>query len=572
MIIVSVSFGQQKVKDGTVTGSSILPNSAAILELESNNKGLLYPRVSLQDSTTKWTLTGSAIAGMVVYNTNTSLISTNSNYPILPAVIGLYYWDGAGWSAMKFSSTSNDWHITGNAGTNSGSNFLGTTDNASLKFRVNNQTAGFLDSSTALTIANGNVFYGLQAGFKNPRLLTYNTYIGSAAGYYTLPTSATNPNDGFKNVAVGTQAMFQNTTGQQNVAIGYQASSGNTTGLGNTAIGSQAMTTGSSSNNTAIGWHALNSNSGNTNVAVGYDAMGANQQGSGAPNGSVTFTNVGTSNVAVGPKSLRGNVNGSNNVAMGYQAMLENTVSGGGSGNDNIAIGTNALSTVSNGSYNVSIGSSAGFSNTSGSSNVELGFNAGVNTVAASNNTFVGYQAGYNNNTGGNNTTLGYKADVTTSALSNATAIGYNSKVAQSSSLILGGTGTDAVNVGIGTAAPNSTLQMLGSLSLSIKSITSDYLLGSSDYKILVRSTGTADINISLPDPTTCIGRTYVIQNMNASGGGVKFNYNIETGSGSVINSGTQTCIQSFTTGSGYNAGNSITLQSDGTVWTGITQ
>jgi len=42
------SFGQSKIKDGSVTGSASLPDAGAIMELESNNKGFLLPRVALR--------------------------------------------------------------------------------------------------------------------------------------------------------------------------------------------------------------------------------------------------------------------------------------------------------------------------------------------------------------------------------------------------------------------------------------------------------------------------------------------------------------------------------------------
>ncbi len=42
-------------------------------------------------------------------------------------------------AAVKESSAQTDWHITGNAGTSGGSNFIGTTDNVPLKIRTNNK-------------------------------------------------------------------------------------------------------------------------------------------------------------------------------------------------------------------------------------------------------------------------------------------------------------------------------------------------------------------------------------------------------------------------------------------------
>src|ERR1700754_123332 len=98
-------FAQTKIKDNTVTGTSSLPNNAAILELESNNKGLLLPRVALTTTTT-WGLTGTAVIGMTVYNTSATINSSNPASPIRPGGKGSYYWDGTGWVAMAYTSAA----------------------------------------------------------------------------------------------------------------------------------------------------------------------------------------------------------------------------------------------------------------------------------------------------------------------------------------------------------------------------------------------------------------------------------------------------------------------------------
>lgn len=93
-LIASVQLVNAQVKVGE-NPTSI--NKGSILELESANKGLLFPRVVLTNTTT-WSLsTGSTpVAGMVVYNTKTiaSGFSGTTAYPaILPDGTGLYYWD-----------------------------------------------------------------------------------------------------------------------------------------------------------------------------------------------------------------------------------------------------------------------------------------------------------------------------------------------------------------------------------------------------------------------------------------------------------------------------------------------
>ena len=88
------SFAQVKIGDNPTT-----INPGSVLELESTNKGLLMPRISLTNTTT-WGLLGTPAAGMHVYNTNTGITSTNTAYPTLADKTGEYYWDGTGWVAL----------------------------------------------------------------------------------------------------------------------------------------------------------------------------------------------------------------------------------------------------------------------------------------------------------------------------------------------------------------------------------------------------------------------------------------------------------------------------------------
>lgn len=95
-LVLSAALAQAQVKVGD-NPTTINPGS--VLELESTNKGLLMPRISLTNTTT-WGLLGTAAAGMHVYNTNTAITSTNTSYPTLTAKVGEYYWDGTGWVAI----------------------------------------------------------------------------------------------------------------------------------------------------------------------------------------------------------------------------------------------------------------------------------------------------------------------------------------------------------------------------------------------------------------------------------------------------------------------------------------
>lgn len=181
---------------------------------------------------------------------------------------------------------------------------------------------------------------------------------------------------------------------------------------------------------------------------------------------------AGSYNTGVGLNALASNNGGSFNNAFGVQALYSNT-----GGNGNFALGVNALYFNINGSNNLGIGLNTFFYNVSGSSSVAIGYASGlgVNGVTnTSNNAFIGYNSGATITTGGNNTYIGYSSgntdgSVTTpGTLTNATAIGYNAQVTASNSLVLGGTGSYAVNVGIGTTSPTiGALQVSGGSSFT---------------------------------------------------------------------------------------------------------
>ena len=92
-----------------------------------------------------------------------------------------------------------------------------------------------------------------------------------ALGYNALKENTS----GICNIALGHSALEKNTTGKYNVALGLTTLNANTSGFNNVAIGQNALKANtSSSNNVAIGYNTLNNNtSGSNNVAIGYNAL-----------------------------------------------------------------------------------------------------------------------------------------------------------------------------------------------------------------------------------------------------------------------------------------------------------
>jgi hypothetical protein len=522
MLFSFAANAQVKIGDNptTINGSSLLE-----LESSSSNKGLLLPRISLTNTTTWGLVTNTPVNGMIVYNTSTSITSSNISYPIIPGGAGVYYWDGTGWVASNPSSANgNFWNLSGNAGTNSATNFLGTTDNHALKLKVNGQMAGFIDS----TSTKGNLFLGLLAGASNARAATMNTFIGIAAGATTNPTNATTPADGFKNSALGYNALALNSTGYENTALGYITMQQNSTGIQNTAVGSQAMAAALGGNfNTALGYKALQNSTtaSSNNTALGYWAMGNNN-----------YTNSGFNNVAVGSFAYNLSTSGNNNVAVGAQALSAAT----GATNNNVSIGSSSMSS---------------FTGTGG------------------NNTAVGSSSGGTLTTGSNNTFLGYTTALSNGTLTNATAVGANAYVAQNNSMVLGSINgvngaTANTSVGIGTTTPNSSLQVSGSVSTAIVTVTGSYTFTSADYTVIFTGSSSAP-TFTLPDPTTCKGRMYRLVNASSTS-----NYQDIALSRPVYYTSGQSSsvlsINTFTVSNGLadpTVGNTTIIQSDGNIW-----
>ncbi len=305
------------------------PDPSAILDLNSNTKGLLLPRMNqAQRDAIK-----NPAAGLVIFQTD--------------QVVGTYTFDGTAWqpSNARTSAVSSvgAWDKQGNV--IDGTDFLGSTNNQPLRFKVNNLNAGI--------ISDGNTFLGYESG-NSP-----GTGFSTGFGWNALKV-----NTGLGNTAVGAGALA-NVTSSGNTAFGLNALRG--------AIGAVTGAT-----NTAFGGSALFKNTaGSNNVALGQEALYENTEGS--------------YNFGLGTFALYKNTIGVNNIAIGANSMNKNV-----DGNYNIGIGNNSLSRIVNAtSNNIAIGQDALAFDVSGGNNTAIGHNAGYNATGSS-SVFIGYKAGYN--------------------------------------------------------------------------------------------------------------------------------------------------------------------------------
>lgn len=133
------------------------PSSASLLDIgdgtHDNTKGILIPRVSLESLTTLSPITPATGAeeSLLVYNTNASIGK------------GFYYWNGdTRWVRIMASDAPIDkWSLTGNEATNS--DFLGTTNNQSLRIRTN-------DTERMRVLADGKVVINGTSPITDTRL------------------------------------------------------------------------------------------------------------------------------------------------------------------------------------------------------------------------------------------------------------------------------------------------------------------------------------------------------------------------------------------------------------------
>ena len=280
------------------------------------------------------TLTGVNGSGLVTHNANGVIYGLKFSGNANDVLRG----DGTFGSGGTGGSPANVWLLSGNSGTNPETNFLGTTDNQPLLFRVNNIRHGYLGN---------NIFLGSNAGLLNTG--RGNIAIGSGALQNNASSSAL--------VAVGDSALFNNVGSLQNTAVGTRTLYSNTSGISNSAFGFKSM-----ESNTI----------GNDNSSFGTASLRYNLQG--------------VENTAMGSAALALNTNGNRNSAMGAYALLNNTT-----GNDNTAIGRLALVSNTDGSQNTAIGSSALYANVNGNGNTAMGFESlyanipGLKVVSPSN-------------------------------------------------------------------------------------------------------------------------------------------------------------------------------------------
>ncbi len=278
--------------------------------------------------------------------------------------------------------------------TNDNSTTLATTAYVKASITAANAGLSSIGAISGTSNANGATISGSSqliltpADANNGGVVTTGTQ--TFAGAKTFSNTATfNTDISVNGLTVGRGNFSSNT----NTALGSLALYLNTSGVGNTAIGQQALNKVVNTNyNTAIGRYSSYYTIGSYNTAIGNQALyGA----SGLSNGS--------SNTAIGASSMFAATTASNNVSIGVSALTNNTT-----GNNNVALGY-AIGTQ--------YGTGSGADLTKVDQAVLIGSNVRTGTNTSTNETVIGYNAiGNGSNTvtiGNNSITANYfKGDI----------------------------------------------------------------------------------------------------------------------------------------------------------------
>lgn len=290
LLTYSINTLQAQVKIGD---NSNTINANSILELESTNKGILIPRVSLTNINTSAPLTNDVGDATLVYNTNIALINGQGK--------GFYYWDvtNASWVFLLSNTASGSlqWNTKGNKGTDPSNNFIGTVDAQDFVVKTNNIEALRADVSGNIGIGiapseklhvagninidNRNEYLSIGGQrFVSTEANTGegNTMLGFGAGDANFSSGA-----GARNIYLGNSAGKNNPDGESSIFIGHNCATKSSGGSANIFIGEEAgFQTNGAKGNIFIGNNSGYENSnGEFNTFIGLSAGNKNTKGTG---------------------------------------------------------------------------------------------------------------------------------------------------------------------------------------------------------------------------------------------------------------------------------------------------
>src|SRR5437773_1732642 len=128
LLLITSNLRAQNIfpANGAAGIGTTTPNASSLLDIASTTKGMLTPRMTQAQ---RDAITAPA-TGLLIFQTDKTS--------------GFYYYSGTAWKTI--TPKSSGWSLTGNGGINAAINFLGTTDNSPLVFKVNSTPSGIIES------------------------------------------------------------------------------------------------------------------------------------------------------------------------------------------------------------------------------------------------------------------------------------------------------------------------------------------------------------------------------------------------------------------------------------------
>jgi len=522
-VLLCTGFGlnaQLKVGDNPTT-----IQKSSILELESTRQGLLLPR--LADTAGINALTPPD--GMIIYLNSDNSLRLRSN--------------GSWKKIADLAAASANWSLTGNTGTDSALNFIGTADGKPLSMRTNNAERLHISS-------NGNI--GIGTSTPSATL--------EVNGSVKLDTVTNGTNELNVLVLAADGSVYKRTISSAAFQNAIKAING---------IQTQTLTINAAASDTVSNVSVQN-NTADSTISIYLPV----QNGSSAskPYGFLTYADwqkiqSAVQTITIGAVATTSDVNGATIVAdstsrriilhpadatnpgivtAGTQTFGGNKTFKGTLTLDSVANNSSVDSVlvISNGLVQKRQVSAAAFGNAirsiNGNRDTAQVFsfkNTGTDLTVSTNNA----DSVFLNVPDAGTTARGV---VTTATQTFAGTKNFQDSVTAAKSVLVGSTGS-----------ANSTVQVAGSMALAIKSVTSSYTATGADNTILANTTSGA-IVITLPDPASFAGRIYTIKKIGT--GGIDNQLTITPAAGT-IDGGASYII--------YNDWTYVSLQTDGSNW-----
>jgi hypothetical protein len=255
LFLSAISFSQ-----GVAIGAgSAVPDASAMLDVQSNTKGFLVPRMT----TTERNAIAAPATGLLIYQSdNTAGFYYNSGTPGVPV-----------WAPLLASG----WGLAGNSGTVAGTHFIGTTDNITVLFKTNNTERMRITDNGQIIINSAN------------RQSTQDAFEVIGAGLPNATTSFSYPINGYSANSYCGVYGSNNGSGQGVLGQGSGAGTGVSGFASGTGIGISGFafnnfgSQGETSNASYAGVRGLNTNGNGTGIL-----------GSGNNTTTITLNSVGS--------------------------------------------------------------------------------------------------------------------------------------------------------------------------------------------------------------------------------------------------------------------------------------